>query len=127
MHLFVEGTILICEDRPTLRALLREALSEHDYSIFEARDGDESIELVRSVRPDIVVLDMVMPGRSGLDVLAEVRRDPELSHTLVILCTATSVTLDENLDGFDADRYLRKPFSPLELASVVEELLGART
>jgi len=123
----VGGTILICDDRPVLRALLREALSEGDYSIFEASDGDESIELVRSVRPDVVVLDMVMPGRSGIDVLAEVRRDPRLADTLVILCTATSVVLDEQVaDGFGADRYLRKPFSPLELVTVVEELLGGR-
>lgn len=120
------GTILICEDRPVLRALLREALGEGDYSIFEASDGDESIELVRSVRPDVVVLDMVMPGRSGIDVLAEVRQDPELADTFVILCSATSVKLDEELDGFDADRYLRKPFSPLEFVSVVEELLGGK-
>lgn len=123
----VGGTILICDDRPVLRALLREALSEGEYSILEARDGDESIELVRSIRPDVVVLDMVMPGRSGIDVLAEVRQDPRLADTLVILCTATSVALDEELDGFDADRYLRKPFSPLELVTVVDELLGGRT
>lgn len=123
----VGGKILICEDKPVLRSLLREALSEGDYSIFEACDGDESIELVRSVRPDVVVLDMVMPERSGLDVLAEVRQDPRLAGTLVILCTATSVALDEKLDGFDADRYLRKPFSPLELVNVVGELLGGRS
>lgn len=117
---------MICEDRPVLRALLREALSEGDYSIFEACDGDESMELVRDVRPDVVVLDMVMPGRSGIDVLAEVRQDPELAHTRVVLCTATSVMLDEDLDGFDADCYLRKPFSPLELVAVVEKLLASR-
>jgi CheY-like chemotaxis protein len=122
----VSDTILICEDQPVLRSLLREALSEGDYSIFEACDGDESIELLRRVRPDVVVLDMVMPERSGLDVLAEVRRDPRLAGTLVILCTATSVALDEEVDGFDADRYVRKPFSPLELVDVVEELLGGR-
>lgn len=120
------GKILICEDKPVLRSLVREALSEGDYSIFEACDGDESIELVRSVRPDVVVLDVVMPERSGLDVLAEVRQDPALAGTLVILCTATSVALDEKLDGFGADRYLRKPFSPLELVGVVDELLGGR-
>lgn len=118
-------TILICDDRPVLRELLRAALSEGGYAIVEARDGDESMELVRSVRPDLIVLDMVMPGRSGLDVLAEVRRDPGLAGTLVVLCTATSVELDEHVaDGFGADRYLTKPFSPLELVTVVEELRG---
>lgn len=121
------GKILICEDQPVLRSLLREALSEGDHSVFEACDGDEAIELARGVRPDVVVLDLVMPGRSGLDVLAEVRQDPRLAGTHVILCTATSVKLDEKLDGFDADCYLRKPFSPLELVDVVGELLGGRS
>ena len=121
------STILICEDQPVVRRLLREALSEGDHSIVEARDGDESIELARASRPDLVVLDMVMPGRSGRDVLTEIRSDPELADTLVVLCTAANVDLDDRgIGGVRADRYIRKPFSPLELAGMVHELLGER-
>jgi len=122
----VGGTILICDDRPVLRALLREALSEGDYSIFEASDGDESIELVRSVRPDVVVLDMVMPGCSGLDVLEELRCNPHLTDTRVVLCTATHTLDGDAVGNLGADGYLQKPFSTSQLVSVVDELLADR-
>jgi len=118
----VGGTILICDDRPVVRELLKEALGEENYAIFEAGDGDESVALARSLRPDLVVLDMVMPGRSGLDVLSELRTDPSLAGTLVVMCSGSS----QDLDDFGADRWLQKPFSPLELVSVVEELLESR-
>jgi two-component system, OmpR family, response regulator len=120
-------TILVCDDQPTLRTLVRAALSEGDYSIVEARDGDEALRLVRSVRPDLVVLDMVMPGRSGLDVIEEIRFDARLSRTPVVLCSASRRSLDrESARDYGADRYLPKPFSPVELAQIVGELLGGR-
>lgn len=106
-----------------VRELVRASLSERDYSVVEARDGDESLRLARSVRPDVIILDMVMPGQSGLDVLEALRRDPALAATPVILCTA-SHTFDRAVgDHLGADRYLLKPFSPLELATAVAELL----
>ena len=121
-------TILVCDDQETLRALVCAALAEGDYSLVEARDGDEALQLARSIRPDLVILDMVMPGRSGLDVLEELRCDPDLAPTPVVLCSASTRSLDpQAARDFGADRYLPKPFSPLELASVVGELLGRRS
>jgi len=121
----VRYTVLVCDDQQVLRDLVRGALAEGGYDIIEAQDGDQAIELARSRRPDLIVLDMVMPGRSGLDVLVEVRRDPRLVGTRVVMCSASSVALPEGVDADSrADRYLRKPFSPRELAATVEELLA---
>lgn len=120
------NTILVCDDQPALRELVRAALAEGDYNLVEARDGAECLRLAREVRPDVIVLDMVLPDQSGLDVLAELRCDPELARVKMILCTAHTLLLGgDNGNGLGADRYLPKPFSPHELAAVVDELVGA--
>jgi CheY-like chemotaxis protein len=121
------NTILLCEDQAALRDLMRAALADGDYEIVEAGDGDESLRLARELRPDVVVLDMVLPGQSGLDVLAQLRSDPSLCQTRIILCTAHNVSLaGDDGQGLGADRYVPKPFSPLRLAAVVEDLLEGR-
>jgi CheY-like chemotaxis protein len=116
--------ILICDDEEVLRALVRATLDDARYEIVEAADGDESIELARSLKPDVILLDMMMPGRTGLEVLEILRADPELSRTPVVMLTARARASDRDAAvAAGADRYLAKPFSPLELISVVEKLL----
>src|SRR5439155_3570615 len=83
------ATILICDDEPTLRELMRTAL-DGDHSFIEARDGREALELARRARPDVVLLDLMMPGATGLDALAEIRGDPELRATPVVIVSAFS-------------------------------------
>jgi len=119
------ATILVCDDEAVMRALVRAALEEDGYSIAEARDGDESLDLIRRLRPDLVILDMMMPGRSGLDVLNELRADPELSGTPVLMLTAKAQADDRvAAERAGADRYLSKPFRLAELAAAVAELTG---
>ena len=122
------NTVLICDDEEVLRALVRATLDDGAYRVIEAEDGDQSLELAREVRPDLIVLDMMMPGRSGLDVLREVRSDPELAATPVVMLTARARVSDRDAAlTAGADRYLAKPFSPLELISVVEELVDGHS
>jgi CheY-like chemotaxis protein len=117
--------LLVCDDEDVLRSLIRATLS--GYTVIEARDGDEALEQARQLHPDLILLDMMMPGRSGLDVLAELRRDPALARTPVVMLTARTQVADrEAAEAAGADRYLGKPFSPLQLISVVEELLEVR-
>lgn len=119
--------ILLCDDEEVLRSLIRATFDDGRYSIAEAEDGDQSLELARSVRPDLVVLDMMMPGRSGLEVLHELRADPALAQTPVVMLTARARPADRDAaTAAGADRYLAKPFSPLELITVVEDLLNDR-
>ena len=117
-------TVLLCDDEDALRLLVRATLESEDYSIIEASDGEQSLELARGLHPRVVVLDMMMPGRSGLEVLRELRSDPELASIPVVMLTARARDADRDAAmAAGADRYLAKPFSPLELISVVEELL----
>jgi CheY-like chemotaxis protein len=121
------ATILVCDDHELIRDLVHAALAEGDHTIIEARDGRESLELARELHPDLIILDLVMPARSGLDVLEELRCDPSLAATPVLMSTASTRSLDpRSASELGADRYLAKPFSPLELATVVAELLEAR-
>jgi len=120
--------VLVCDNEEALRALVRGALELGDYEIVEARDGDESVELARSCDPDLIVLDMMMPGRTGLEVLTELRAEERFAQTPVIMLTARvqAQVRDAALEA-GVTRFLPKPFSPLELASIVEELLGSRS
>jgi two-component system OmpR family response regulator len=118
------GTILICEDEPELRELIRVVLNG-GYAFVEAADGVESLELARGLRPDLVLLDLMMPGQSGVEVLRELRSDPALEQTPVIVVSAFSTDADKaSAFAAGADRFLEKPFEPDELAAMVEELLG---
>ncbi|HEV8603489.1 MAG TPA: response regulator [Gaiellaceae bacterium] len=116
--------VLVCDNEELLRALVRGALEIGDYEIVEARDGDESVELARSCEPDLIVLDMMMPGRTGLQVLQELRAEPRFAKTPVVMLTARAQAVDRDAaTAAGADRFLPKPFSPLELVSIVEQLL----
>jgi CheY-like chemotaxis protein len=120
-------TILVCDDEEVLRALVRATLEPDGHEIVEARNGDEALELIGSLRPDLVVLDMMMPGRSGVDVLEQVRADddPAVAGSRVIMLTARAQVTDrDRASEAGADHFLPKPFSPTELASLVDEVLG---
>jgi CheY-like chemotaxis protein len=116
--------VLICDDEPSLRELIRVSLSS-EYSIAEANDGEESLEIARRLRPDLVILDVMMPRRTGLEVLVEMRQDAELSDTPIIVLTAQPGTREEALrEG--ADLVMVKPFEPKQISDAVEEVLSAR-
>ena len=116
------ATVLICDDEPSLRELIRISL-DGPYEFVEADDGEESLELARSVRPDVILLDMMMPRRSGLEVLTELRRDEDLANTRVIVLTAQPATREQALRA-GADVVMVKPFEPGQIAAAVEEVLG---
>src|SRR5437868_7236881 len=96
------ATVLICDDEPSLRELIRLSLvGEYDFA--EAEDGEESLEMARRLKPDVVILDMMMPRLNGLEVLSEIRHDEELSDTPVIVLTAQPATREDALrEGADA-------------------------
>jgi CheY-like chemotaxis protein len=118
-------TILICDDEDVLRELVRASLSERPFVVVEAGSGDEALSLARRHRPDLVVMDMMMPGRSGLEVVADLRADPDLAATPVILLTARAQADDRAAAvAAGADRFVAKPFSPQALLAAVDELLA---
>jgi DNA-binding response OmpR family regulator len=116
------ATVLICDDEPSLRELIRVSL-DGPYQFVEADDGEESLELARSVRPDVVILDMMMPRRSGLEVLNALRREEELADMRVIVLTAQPATREQALHA-GADIVMVKPFEPEQIAAAVKEVLA---
>ena len=118
-------TVLIADDEPSLRLLVRVTVGSDEYGLLEAADGDEAWALVRQHRPAVALLDVQMPGRTGLELARAIKADPELAGTRVILLTSKAQAADIAAGlAAGADRYLTKPFSPLELLATVEQALG---
>ena len=120
-------SVLIVEDQADIRKLIRMTLEFEPYDIHEASDGVEGLRLAESVLPDMILLDVMMPGDlDGLQVCARVRANPALAHTRVVLLTARGQVKDRDAgQQAGADEYLIKPFSPLQLIETIERLMPA--
>jgi CheY-like chemotaxis protein len=117
-------TVLIADDEPSMRLLVQTTLASNDYQVVEACDGDEAWAFIKENRPRLVLLDVQMPGLTGLEILRSIKSDPSLAATRVIMVTAKALEADIQAGkAAGADFYLTKPFSPLELLSRVEETL----
>jgi two-component system phosphate regulon response regulator PhoB len=117
--------LMIADDEAGVRSLVRMTLDTGDYEIIEAADGDEALALAREHRPELLLLDAMMPKRSGYDVCRELKDDPETTGTTVVMLTARAQESDrERGTAAGADDYFTKPFSPVALLEKVEEVLG---
>ena len=119
--------ILIADDEPDIRELVAYRLEQSGFEVAVAKDGREALTLAKKLRPDLALLDVMMPNLDGYEVTAELRQDKTLARLPVILLTARVQEQDVQR-GFDvgADDYIKKPFSPQELRSRVEAILGRR-
>ena len=117
--------ILVADDDVDIRELVEFKLSTLGHDVVAVSDGQAAIDACQAQRPDLAVLDVMMPGVSGLDAVRAIRADPALAGLPVILLTARAQESDVET-GFDsgADDYVTKPFSPRELASRVQALLS---
>ncbi len=114
--------LLIADDEDGVRSLVRMTLSAEPYEILEAIDGDQALDLARSERPDLMFLDVMMPGLSGVDVCRALKADPRTASITIIMLTAKAQDGDRD-QGLraGADDYFTKPFSPVGLLHKVEE------
>ena len=116
-------TILICDDEPALRELIRASMDD-GYEFAEASDGIVAIELAKELRPDMVILDLMLPRLSGLEVLARLNEDEELKDVPILVITAWNETREDVLAA-GADDFVSKPFDPEDLRSAVKRLVSA--
>ena len=126
MGKFEGARILVVEDHPTMRDAMRMVLEGEGFAIDEASDGDSALEMVRADPPDLVFLDLNIPGVSGTDVLRALKSDPATAAVSVIIVTATGEEGRERVIRLGADEYFTKPFSPLALLGTVERVLERR-
>ena len=123
-ELEVMRTVLIADDESSIRLLVHATIESDDYTVVEASDGAQAWALAQQLKPSLVLLDVQMPGQSGLEVLRSIKAHPDLKATRVILLTSKAQERDIEVGLIaGADFYLTKPFSPLDLLTRVEEAL----
>jgi len=116
--------ILLVDDDPALRTLLRTTFEVADVDVVEAESAEAARRRIRAARPDVIVLDVNMPGTTGLELCVELKGDPATSEIPIILLTGSVGGTSAAAKRAGADAFVRKPFSPLELLAVAERLAG---
>jgi DNA-binding response OmpR family regulator len=118
-------TILVADDSMTILSMVSSRLTRAGYEVVTATRGDDALRLVQENRPRLVLLDIEMPGLTGLEVAREIRADEALAGTFIVLLTGlTSESEIATGKAAGADAYLTKPFSPQDLQTQVEQLIG---
>ncbi|MFQ5665443.1 MAG: response regulator [Candidatus Binatia bacterium] len=116
--------ILVVEDDKDIRELLRYNLQQDGFQVVETGDGDAVLDLVRTQRPALVLLDLMLPGMPGLDICRALRLDPQTAALPIVVLTAKAAEIDRVI-GLEtgADDYVTKPFSPRELSARIRAVL----
>jgi DNA-binding response OmpR family regulator len=121
------GTILVADDDPEILTLVSRRLAKRGYTVHEAQDGLQTLVEARAKHPDLIVLDIMMPGKNGWEVAKELRADPATKDISILVLTAIGQTMnDMNSPLYGADDYLDKPFEFADLEARVAKLLAAR-
>lgn len=120
--------VLIADDETNIRNILDFTLHAEGFDVVAARNGDDAYTLALGEQPDLIVLDVMMPGTNGFETCRRLKNDRRTARIPVVLLTARS-TRDDRRTGEDAgaDAYVTKPFSPGKLVAVVQDLLGTRS
>ena len=118
--------VLIADDEPNIVAALEFLLQRNGYEVHIARNGDEALTMIEIHKPDLLLLDVMMPQRSGYDVCQRVREREDWRHIKVVMLSAKGRDVEVNKGvSLGADLYITKPFSTRELVAKINGLLGA--
>lgn len=116
--------VLLVEDEINIIEALRFLLSREGWQVDTHSDGADAVDRIRQMRPDLVVLDHMLPGKSGLDILGELRADPEFQKLPVLMLTARGQARDrEQAEKAGVSRFMTKPFSNIEVITAVRDLV----
>jgi DNA-binding response OmpR family regulator len=119
--------VLVCDDEPYILESVSYVVREEGYDVLTAEDGNQGLSVFRAERPDLVLLDVMMPGRTGLEICREIKSDELSCGAYIILLTAMGQERDIE-DGYQsgADEYMTKPFSPRFLRKRLHQLLDGQ-
>ncbi len=116
--------ILVVEDEPDIRKLVQYNLAQERYRVLEAEDGEQALKILQREKPHLVILDLMLPGLSGIELCRILRERPDTSQLPILMLTAKAGEADKVLGlEMGADDYLPKPFSPRELVARVRAIL----
>jgi two-component system phosphate regulon response regulator PhoB len=119
--------VLVVDDEPPLRELMRATL-EPEHEVSEAEDAEQALAACASLQPDVVLLDVMLPGMSGLDVLQRLRADDATADTRVVVVSAWDAEADRRrAEDEGADGFVVKPFLPEDLLAAVDRVLGGQS
>lgn len=118
--------VLIADDEPNIRNILEFTLHAEGFDVVSARNGDDAFTLTLGEQPDLIILDVMMPGTNGYDTCRRLKADRRTARIPVILLTARGSRDDRRIgEEAGADAYVTKPFSPGKLVTAVQDLLGS--
>jgi DNA-binding response OmpR family regulator len=123
-----EQTILVVDDEPYILRSLSFVLEREGYQVTTAAEGREALTKIRELRPRLVFLDIMLPHKNGYEICAEIKGDPELAETHIVMLSAKGQQIDRErgmLGG--ADEYMTKPFSPKEIVDYVRDIFAEAT
>lgn len=115
--------ILIVDDSKEIRHLVKTTLEMNDYIVFEAPNGVKAVESARKIKPDVIIMDLMMPGLDGVEATRQIKNDPETKDCQVIILTGSDHDREKGISAGACDFFI-KPFSPLDLIAKVDNLLG---
>jgi CheY-like chemotaxis protein len=119
-------TVLIADDEHNIRHILDFSLHAEGFDVLSAHTGEDALTLAREHTPDLIILDVMMPGKGGIETCRSLKEDPQTAPIPVILLTARSSKADREAgEAAGANDYITKPFSPQRVIEAVQDLLGA--
>ena len=118
--------VLVVDDSPTIRAVLGKMLGQDGYTVLKAPDGETAVTMARSELPDLIFLDIVLPGMSGFEVLRTLRRDPQTKATPIVMISGNMQATEQfYVQRFGADDFMKKPFGRIEVFERIRALVEA--
>jgi DNA-binding response OmpR family regulator len=119
--------VLLIEDEPNITEAIRFLLTREGWDVMTHADGNSAIDAISSARPDLVILDFMLPGRNGMDILRDLRDLPDMCHLPVLMLTARGQSRDREMaEKAGVSRFMTKPFSNAEVLDAVRDLTAPR-
>eukprot|EP00919_Chromeraceae_sp_WS-2016_P053184 GHVR01126321.1.p1 GENE.GHVR01126321.1~~GHVR01126321.1.p1 ORF type:complete len:234 (+),score=26.10 GHVR01126321.1:83-784(+) len=120
----IKAKVLVIDDEPKVSYTIKKYLEQNDFAVTILNDGIEAVEIIKKCEPDLVILDWLLPGKSGIEICADLRKTPTTSKIPILMLSSRSENF-EKVTGLDngADDYIAKPFNSLELIARIKALL----